>query len=306
MYVLSYTRSFSAFPVGTEMFIVGTNRGYSGRMRIALRPLRTLFLGGIFTAGLLGGCLPKYNGTVVTEDMADIPNDPADPPVGPPSGPEVSDLAGSVVIDAFTSAGAATLALSANTSTLRLNETKKVMVTITSNGETGTATLSLAKAPAGVKATFTPATVTLGATPTTVAMTVTAASDMTPATSVAAEVQLSVGSATSTTTYGLTVTDELLLQIPNGVNFAAANPTAFGATSVPVKVKSGITKITFVNGDGIEHRIHADGTDSLAHEPNNMAASGGAYTQTLTNEVKGAVNFHCHIHPNMMGQIMVQ
>ena len=275
-------------------------------MRISLRPMKTLLIGSVLAAGLLGGCLPKYNGITATEDMADIPNDPADPPVGPASGPEVSDLAGSVVIDAFTSAGAATIALSAQASTLRLNETKKVMITVTSNGETGTATLALAKAPAGVTATFTPATVTLGATPTTVTMAVKAASDMVPASSVAAEVQLTVGSASSTTTYGLTVTDELLLQIPNGVNFATANTTAFGAATTPVKVKSGITKITFVNGDGIEHRIHADGTDSLAHEPNNMAASGGAYTQTLTNEVKGAVNFHCHIHPNMMGQIMVE
>lgn len=275
-------------------------------MRIPLRPLQTLLLGGVFTAGLLGGCLPKYNGTTVTEDMADIPNDPSDPPVGPPSGPEVSDLAGSVVIDAFTSAGAATIALGSQASTLRLNETQNVSVTITANGETGTATLTLAKAPAGVTATFTPATVTLGASPVKVMMAVKAASDMTPATSVAAEVQLLVGSTSSTTTYGLTITDELLLQIPNGVDITKANPTAFGAASTPVKVKSGVTKITFVNGDGIEHRIHADGTDGLAHEPNNMAASGGSYTQTLTSTVKGAVNFHCHIHPNMIGQIMVQ
>ncbi|MEO6952947.1 MAG: hypothetical protein ABI321_14170 [Polyangia bacterium] len=275
-------------------------------MRISLRSTKTLILGGMFTAGLLGGCLPKYNGTTVTEDMADIPNDPSDPPVGPSSGPEVSDLAGSVVIDAFTSAGAATLALSSPTSTLRLNETQKVMLTITANGESGSATLALAKAPPGVTATFTPATVTLGATPTTVTMAVTAASDMDPATSVAAEVQLNVGTTTSTTTYGLTVTNELLLQIPNGVDITKANPTAFGAASTPVKVKSGVTKITFVNGDGIEHRIHADGTDGIQHELNNMAASGGSYTQTLTNTVKGAVNFHCHIHPNMMGQIMVE
>jgi plastocyanin len=62
--------------------------------------------------------------------------------------------------------------------------------------------------------------------------------------------------------------------------------------------------------DSIQHRIHADGTGGLAHEPNNMAAApavgqvGGSYTQTLT--ATGTINFNCHIHAGMKGQIMVQ
>jgi len=227
------------------------------------------------------------------------------PPVGDPSPPPPpADLAGSVQIDGFVSSGVATLSLSTTTATLRMNEKKDVTVTVNGNGETGSATLALASAPTGFTATFNPATVTLGASPVTVTMTVNASPNMDPATSVAASVTLTAGGATSTTTFGITVMPELVITIPAGVVTNAANPTAFGAATIPVKLIGTGTKLTFVNADGIEHRIHADGTGGLDHEANNMAANGGTYTSTLT--AKGPINFRCHIHGNMKGIINVQ
>jgi plastocyanin len=262
------------------------------------------FLGAAF---LVGGCLPTYQtGDPGSGDMADpVTAQPNTPPEGDPSPPPPpADLAGSVEIDAFVSSGMATMSLSEQTSALSLNMKKDITVTINGNGLTGSGTLALLNAPAGFTATFNPATVTLAGAPVSVTMTVNASSNMDPATSVAAMVQLTVGPQVSTTTYGITVMPELMVYIPAGVVTNAKNTTAFGPASIPVKLIGTGTKVTFVNQDGIQHRIHADGTGGLAHEPNNMAANGGTYTQTLN--AKGTINFNCHIHTNMRGQLVVQ
>ena len=256
---------------------------------------------------LSSACLPSAE--VGTQPDMALPVDETGhvetPPEGPPSEPpSPADLAGSVQIDAFVSSGTATMSLSATTATMRLNDKKDITVTITGNGAMGTATLALVGAPTGLTATFNPPTVTLAGSPVPVTMTVSSASNMDPATSVASNVQLTVGAATSKTTFGVTVMPELLVNIATGVNIAASNPTAFGAATIPVKLIGTGTKLTFVNNDGIVHRIHADGTGGLAHEANNMAANGGTYTATLT--AKGPISFRCHIHGNMKGVINVQ
>lgn len=260
----------------------------------------------LFLAATLSGCLAASHSQDNADlaDYRDDPTHPADPPAGPaspPSGP--ADLAGSVVIDGFVNTGTSAITLSETTATLRLNESKTVTVTVNGNGTTGSATLALANAPAGLTATFNPPTVTLGAAPVTSMMTVTASSDMDPANSVAAAVTASVGTDVNTTTFGVTVMPELLITIPKGVALTN-NPTAFGAASIPAKLIGTGTKITFVNEDGIEHRIHANGTAGLAHEPNNMGANGGTYTQTIN--ATGTIKFNCHIHGGMTGQLVVK
>lgn len=252
------------------------------------------------------GCLPKFSGTapgdfaMSGEDMAHDDT----PPVGEPDPvPAPPDLAGTVIVDMFTTTGTSTIALSESTGTLRLNESKTVTITITPNGATGTGTLALANAPAGVTAVFTPATVTLAGAPVTATMTITTAGDMTAANSVATRVQLAVGGTTSTSTFGVTVLPELVVTISKGVALTN-NLTAFGAAMIPVKLVAPGTKVTFVNNDGVEHRIHADGTGGIAHAPNNMAANGGSYTQTIN--AAGDISFYCHIHPGMKGTISVK
>jgi plastocyanin len=259
-------------------------------------------LAPIFAGFLVAGCLPAAQGGPEMPDLAE-PVHVDTPPVGEPNPPPPpDDLAGSVVIDAFTTSGTAMLQLSETTTSLRLNEHKDVTVTI--SNATGSGTLALVGAPAGVTATFNPATVTLTGAPVPVTMTIHAASDMAPATSVATMVQVTVGGAASTTTYGITVMPELVLYISAGVITTATNTTAFGAAAVPVKLLGTGTKVTFINNDSIEHRIHADGTGGLDHQANNMAANGGTYTDTLT--ATGPINFVCHIHTKMKGHIDVQ
>ena len=257
----------------------------------------------LFLASGLGGCLANSH-SLDTADLAQINDDPADPPVGGPSPVEgPSDLAGSVQVDAFVTSGAAAITLSSPTATLRLNESKDVTVTVNGNSATGTAQLALVNAPPGLTATFTPATVTVGATPVTSVMHITATSDMDPANSVAATVSATIAGSASTTTFGVTVMPELLVTIPNGVA-TTNNPTAFGSATIPVKLIGTGTKITFVNEDGIQHRIHANGTGGIAHEPTNMSAKGGSYTQTIN--AAGDISFNCHIHPGMTGKLTVK
>jgi plastocyanin len=257
----------------------------------------------ILSIFLGAGCL----GTAPTSSAPDLadPMDPADPAQGDPSPPPPpADLAGAVRVDAFVSTGTASIQLSEDASALSLNQTKDITLTINGNGMTGDGTLSLVNAPAGFTATFNPSMVTLAGAPVMVTMTVQATSNMDPATSVAATVQLDVAGAMSTTTYGITVMPELMIYIAKGVVTNVPNKMAFGAYPIPVKLIGTGTKVTFVNNDTIQHRIHADGTGGLSHEPNNMAANGGTYSDTLVSA--GPIPFHCHIHPNMMGQIVVQ
>ena len=252
-------------------------------------------------------CLPTYTGAPPAEDLSTggDPNHVDTPPSGNPDPVVPADLAGTVTLspDMFVSSGASTITLDSNTATLHLNESKNVVLTITPNGVTGSATLALLNAPAGLTATFNPATVTLGTAAVTSTMTLTSAGDMTAVSSIAATVQLTAGAQTSTTTLGISVLQELFVTIAAGVA-TSNNPTAFGAAAIPVTFVAPGTKVTFVNNDTIQHRIHADGTGGIAHEPNNMAAAGGTYTQTIN--ATGDISFYCHIHPGMKGKISVK
>jgi plastocyanin len=259
----------------------------------------------LFGAAQLAGCLQNAasGGTQASPDLADDDpgeNGPADPVTSPP------DLADTVKIDAFMTSGSMDIKPSANTATLRLNETQTFMITISnpSASSGGTATLALADAPAGFTATFNPATVTVGSTPVTTAMTVTAASTMDAATSVAASIQATVNGVMSSVTFGVSVLPELLVSIPVGVA-TKANTTAFGAASISVKNLAAGVKVTFINNDIINHEIHASGTGGIAHEGGPLDANGGTYDQTITAGFTGAINFRCHIHSGMTGQIMV-
>ncbi len=261
---------------------------------------------------LLAGCLPTYQGGGQS-DLAINSNPDGDD--GPPDPPVVADLAGSVKLDAFMSTGATKIVLSANTATLRLNETQTFTLTISSTGAGGSAALALAEGPTGLTAVFNPATVTVGATPVTATMTVTAASDMDAATSVAAAVQATISGEVSSTTFGVTVLPELLISIASGV--ATTNDgTAFGQAVIPVKAVAAGVKVVFQNDDIINHEIHADGTGGIPHEGGPLDANGGVYDTnpnsnpavplTITAGFTGPINFRCHIHSGMTGQILVQ
>ncbi len=206
--------------------------------------------------------------------------------------------------------GTISLTMTTSTDSIRLNESKDYKVTVMpENGFDGMVLLSVENAPAGVSATFNPpgATMTAPAAQ-TLTLTLKTDSGMTPAPSMPITIKATSGAISATTTLTLTVTAELLVTSPNGVNVGSStspNTSAFGATSIPVIQVAQGTKVTFVNADSINHEIHSDGTLGIQHEPGPlMANEANSYTQTFNGT--GTFNFHCHIHPGMMGQIVVK
>jgi hypothetical protein len=257
------------------------------------------------SSALLTGCLPAYNGKS-PNDAGKAGEDLAEDPQVDLSGVDLTPPP--VLVDGG-STGTLSITLDKTTSSLRLNETMVINVTVTPNGQTGSAALSLANAPTGVTATFVPATVTLGSAPVTSVMTVTAASDMTPIANVAAAVTATVGASASTTTYGVTVIPKLVIHIPNNTGVNANNHAVAGfPKNIAVKLPaSNMLPVDFYNDDSVEHEIHADGNSlGMSHEPGALTANGGNLivngTDTglnyyETNITKtGTAKVYCHLH----------
>jgi plastocyanin len=213
--------------------------------------------------------------------------------------------------------GSFTAALDKTTDTIRLNETKSYTLTLTpSGGLTGGVSLALDNAPAGVTAKFTPTMVNIvDASAVTVKVDLTVASDMaTPSASVPIAIKATSGSISASASLGATIPAELLVEIPNGVSIgsaAAPNKTAFGTYGLPVIQVAAGTKVTWINRDGINHEIHSDGNFGIAHEGGPLMANGAnSYTQTFKNTgaagTTATYSYRCHIHPNMVGQIIVK
>jgi plastocyanin len=274
---------------------------------------------------LASGCLSQFGGP-----PGGTPHDPAPGPTSPNGnrGPDttnpidptngsgsqsqvVLDMAPAAVVDLAgppAQTGTLSLAVASTSESLRLNESKEITVNVTPGGGfSGQVTYSVENLPAGVTATFNPpAAMVTG--PTTTKLTLKTASNMKPNNALAMQLKATSGTISATQPLTLDVKAELLVTIPNGVNVgtaAAPNLEAFGAQSIETVFVAPGTKITFVNADGINHQIHSDGTLGVAHEGGPLMANGGnAYTQTLNGA--GTLNFRCHIHPNMRGQIVVK
>jgi plastocyanin len=207
--------------------------------------------------------------------------------------------------------GTLTSAFAKPTDTIRLNETKGFVVTLTPGGGlTGGVELALDNPPAGVTAKFTPATVNItGTTPVTFQVDITVAATSATAASVPVAVKATSGAISSTAQLGVTIPNELLITIAKGVPIgtaAAQNVTAFGGVStLDVKYSPGL-KITWVNNDTINHEIHAQGTANavgIAHQGGQLLANAGnVYTQTVNSMADiNADDTHCHLHRNMIG-----
>jgi plastocyanin len=231
--------------------------------------------------------------------------------------------------------GSIAMTVDKTTDTVRLNETKSYVVTITpADGFAGSVNLAAEGLAAGMTATFNSsdpavtAAITsvnvMSTAPVTVKMSVAVASDMaTPAASVPVSVKGTSGTITASANLGVMIPAELLVQIPanlrdpsitgSGIGTAAApQKNAFGTTDVaksaygmPVIQVAAGTKVTWVNLDSINHRVHSDGGQGIAHEPDNLLANG-ANTYTQTFKSAGTFSYRCHIHPNMLGQIVVK
>jgi plastocyanin len=264
----------------------------------------------------LAGCIPTFGGTY-GPDPAPTPNQGPAPPISTErtgSDPEPVagvDMAPAVLPDLAgppASSGSLALMTGSTSFALRMNEKVTADLTVVPSGSfSGVVTYAASNLPPGVTATFDPPGGMLSS-PATVKLTLSSASDAQPVAGKALSVQATSGAISATLPLTLDLKAELLVTIPKGVDIgtmAAPNLTAFGAQSIPTLFVAPGTKVTFVNADTINHEIHSDGTLGVAHEGGQLMAGGAnSYTQTFSGT--GTLQFRCHIHPNMLGQIVVK
>lgn len=248
--------------------------------------------------------------TAETPPPASEPPPPVEPPVEPPAPPvEPPPVTPPVTPPPPATTGSLALSAPSTQLLLHLNETKSVKLTVTpSNGFNGTATFSVTGLPAGVTAFFAPDQVPLSDTPVDVTMSLRSASDLNGTLGMPLTLTVSSGTISSSTPLTLDLLQEVLITIPKNVPLGTAaqpNTAAFGAVSTQVLFVNPGTKVTFINMDTKNHEIHANAnTVGLQHEPGQLLPNGAnSYSQILK---KGTVNFRCHIHPNMLGQIVVK
>jgi plastocyanin len=198
-----------------------------------------------------------------------------------------------------------TLGIEPAAAELVLGETRTFTVTVTpEHGFTGAVDLAVAGALPSWLASFDAPTVNVtGATPVTATLTL-----QIPTSAEAGDAMLAVSGAAgalerSSPASDVTVKPELVIRIPQG---SVENPeNSFGpGGQLTVRFVAPGTKVTWVNDDSVNHRIHADGINGFDHQPNEMNAQGGSYTVTI--QAPGTYDYNCHIHGQMRGTLVVQ
>jgi hypothetical protein len=147
-----------------------------------------------------------------------------------------------------------------------------------------------------------------GTAPVQVTLSLRSKSDLAGALGMPLTVTATSGSISTSAPLTLDLLQEVLITIPKGVPLGTAqapNNSAFGAVSTQILFVNPGTKVTFINMDTRNHEIHANNNPTgLQHQPGQLQANGAnTYSQILK---AGTVNFRCHIHPNMLGQIVVK
>jgi plastocyanin len=281
--------------------------------------MRRIFVWFVFAASF-AGCLgsigtPPTGGGPDPMQPGPTPggNGNPDPQPGPGPGPSPGGHDAGTPAPAWDLAGppspmgTISVSLASTSESLKLNDSKTVTVNlIPGNGFGGMTMFTVEGLPPGVTGAFTPPGAMMTG-PMSATLTITTASSTVPAAGMPITVKATSGSIVGSAPLTIDVTAELLVKIPAGVNIgsnASPNTSAFGAASIPVLFVSPGTKVTFINGDSINHEIHSDGTLGIQHEGGPLQSNGGSYTQTFKG--KGTFDFRCHIHPNMKGQIVVQ
>jgi hypothetical protein len=179
------------------------------------------------------------------------------------------------------------------TMTTELGKTEMVTVTITgSNGFSGnvpvtTALLDGATPVTGFTITANPTSVDLPTDGTaTVTLTVKIPTD---AAALAPKLEVDLGgSAPTTASTDLAITNQLVINIPAGTGTGAPH-TQLPAINQPIKIRKG-AKVIFHNADTRQHVIHADG--GINHENLGAGQPGTDYVTTPT----GLATWYCHDH----------
>ena len=250
-------------------------------------------------------------GSALPDDPSELPGAPADP--DSPANPNTS-----APPPAPTSPGTSSqiaVALSTATPAADLGTSIEIEVTVTPNaGFKGQATLSAAGLPAGVTATFAPASLTLNTTPATAKMTLMVPYTTLPSPAGGASalvVKATSGAAEATANANFKVVPRVTLTIP--VNTAAllkagggtkyldawGGPT-FGANAVPLQTQAG-NGITFIvkNLDSVAHEIHGSG--GFAHGSAKIAPGGTDTKVRVLDPAAANITANGYIHGETNG-----
>ncbi len=218
-------------------------------------------------------------------DPTPTPSPSVTPSPSPSPSPAAGDFAVTAAIDSATS---------------NLGEKRTVTLTITpSNGFTGMVALQGMTMPTGFTATFNPSTVTVGAAAVTATATVQVPTDARVGATTLG-FGGSNGTLVKTATVSVDVKPELVIRIARGVAITNNNQ-AFGLNPTNVPLLATGTKVTWINDDMIDHRIHS-GVSAFPHQPSNLVP-GASYSVTITQA--GTFNYNCHVHAGMKGSFKV-
>jgi plastocyanin len=260
--------------------------------------LPSVLLAAVTAAGCLSGSFTGEGSGNLGGGGGDDDAPPADngngggddtqPPASPPDAGPPADYA---------------LAVSPISAELVLGETRTFTVTITgANGFSGPVALAATGIPATWSAKFEPATVEVAAgTPGTATLTLSIPTDAEIATGMLDVAGSAAPGERHASKADIVVKPEIVIRIPQG---SVDNPeNSFGPNGqVRVRYVAPGTKITWVNDDAVNHRIHADGAGGIQHQQGEIPP-GGSYTDTITGA--GVIDYNCHIHGQMKGRLVV-
>lgn len=276
---------------------------------------------------LRGGNYVPAAGEPTEHDPSDVDNGGSDPgnPNATTAPPAPKDPAGQAEQFALT--------LSTTTPAVDLGGDVSIDVSVAQrNGFTGAVELSATGLPAGVTATFTPATVTVGAAPAAAKLVLASpytAIPSAPNASSAIQVVAKAGTVQASANANFKINPKMTLTIPMnldalrqanvGTQFQNQWGTAFGATPTTLKTQEGNGIVVVVrNADSTAHIVHSGGAfphgdTARPIAPNDFEklADGTVRTRTLSPTAATPVNVAGYPHegangPSVSFQIRVQ
>jgi hypothetical protein len=201
---------------------------------------------------------------------------------------------------------------------MQLLASSTVHVSIAPNGYFGSVTLGAGTLPAGVTATFSPASLTLdGSTAGTATLTV-ATVDSTPPGMVSLDVQATADGTTAHASVSVAVQSIITIHIPAGVDNLGGTvedpvTDAYGPYPFKIVAPANLSQSTpvtvyFMNDDSISHEIHADNPDQgFGHDPGPFPAMSMDPYVRQVNAV-GSYDFYLHDQgaPITIGLVEIQ
>lgn len=106
--------------------------------------------------------------------------------------------------------------------------------------------------------------------------------------------------AATTSTTGSTSSNSSTSQ-PIATNAVAISNMAFSPASITVPVG---TTVTWTNQDGVAHTVTGDGSNVPSGFGSGNLSNGQSYSFTFATA--GTYTYHCSIHPQMTGTVVVQ